>query len=64
MSVWNSLIGQDAVARSLAHAAADSSAMTQSWLITGPPGSGRSTAAMAFAAALQCELGEIGRAHV
>src|SRR5699024_8727961 len=29
----------------------------QAWLITGPPGSGRSTAARAFAATLQCEVG-------
>ena len=29
-------------------------AMTHAWLITGPPGSGRSVAARAFAAALQC----------
>lgn len=29
-------------------------AMTHAWLITGPPGSGRSNAARAFAAALQC----------
>ena len=29
--------------------------MTQSWLITGPAGSGRSVVALAFAAALQCE---------
>ncbi|MBS2962787.1 DNA polymerase III subunit delta' [Actinocrinis puniceicyclus] len=29
-------------------------AMTHAWLFTGPPGSGRSTAARAFAAALQC----------
>lgn len=28
--------------------------MTHSWLITGPPGSGRSVAALCFAAALQC----------
>src|SRR5690606_40510741 len=28
--------------------------MTHSWLFTGPPGSGRSVAARAFAAALQC----------
>ena len=33
---------------------ADASAMTHAWLITGPPGSGRSNAARAFAAALQC----------
>jgi DNA polymerase-3 subunit delta' len=32
----------------------DTSAMTHAWLFTGPPGSGRSTAARAFAAALQC----------
>lgn len=30
-------------------------AMTHAWLITGPPGSGRSVAARAFAAALQCD---------
>ena len=35
--------------------------MTHAWLLTGPPGSGRSTAARAFAAALQCELGGCGR---
>ena len=29
--------------------------MTHAWLFTGPPGSGRSVAARAFAAALQCE---------
>ena len=29
-------------------------AMTHAWLVTGPPGSGRSNAARAFAAALQC----------
>ena len=32
-------------------------AMTHAWLFTGPPGSGRSTAARAFAAALQCPRG-------
>jgi DNA polymerase III subunit delta' len=31
-----------------------SGTMTHSWLFTGPPGSGRSVAARAFAAALQC----------
>ncbi|GAB7191599.1 DNA polymerase III subunit delta' [Kineococcus sp. NUM-3379] len=34
---------------------ADASGMTHAWLLTGPPGSGRSVAARAFAAALQCE---------
>lgn len=32
----------------------EASRMTHAWLFTGPPGSGRSTAARAFAAALQC----------
>jgi DNA polymerase III subunit delta' len=32
-------------------------AMTHAWLFTGPPGSGRSVAARAFAAALQCTAG-------
>ena len=43
--------GQDAVA---ARTGIASSAMTHSWLFTGPPGSGRSVAALCFAAALQC----------
>ncbi|PHP53067.1 DNA polymerase III subunit delta' [Actinomyces ruminis] len=38
--------------------AGDGSAMTHAWLVTGPPGSGRSVAARAFAAALQC-TGEV-----
>jgi DNA polymerase III subunit delta' len=52
--VWDEVVGQaDAVAE-LATAAEDPSAMTHAWLFTGPPGSGRSVAARAFAAALQC----------
>ncbi len=35
-------------------------AMTHAWLFTGPPGSGRSNAARAFAAALQCADGGCG----
>ena len=39
----------------------DARAMTHSWLFTGPPGSGRSNAALAFAAALVCtDPDEIG----
>jgi len=53
-SVWDALIGQEAVVDELSRAAVDPDAMTHAWLITGPPGSGRSTAAAAFAAALQC----------
>ncbi|WP_353813280.1 DNA polymerase III subunit delta' [Agromyces sp. SYSU T00266] len=58
MTVWSDLTGQDAaiaVLRSAAEAAADGRAsadMTHSWLITGPPGSGRSNLAYAFAEAL------------
>ncbi|MEI7543480.1 MAG: DNA polymerase III subunit delta' [Mycobacteriaceae bacterium] len=36
------------------HGAVNSGAMTHAWLFTGPPGSGRSVAALCFAAALQC----------
>src|SRR5947209_7038163 len=37
--------------------------MTHAWLFTGPPGSGRSVAARAFAAALQCPRGGCGECH-
>ncbi|MGB8649950.1 MAG: DNA polymerase III subunit delta' [Mycobacteriales bacterium] len=53
MSVFADLVGQEAVVAQL-QAAADGSGMTHAWLFTGPPGSGRSVAARAFAAALQC----------
>ncbi|MFE9802466.1 DNA polymerase III subunit delta' [Streptomyces goshikiensis] len=70
MPVWDDLVGQERVQTQLAAAARDAdglvtavtdgtappaaSKMTHAWLFTGPPGSGRSTAARAFAAALQC----------
>ncbi|WGW11048.1 DNA polymerase III subunit delta' [Saxibacter everestensis] len=60
MSVWDDLVGQDRVIDTLKSAAAAAaqatpgSAMTHAWLFTGPPGSGRSNAARAFAAALLC----------
>jgi DNA polymerase III subunit delta' len=53
-SVWDEVVGQPAVVAELRAAAEDPAAMTHSWLFTGPPGSGRSVAARAFAAALQC----------
>ncbi|MGN7190924.1 MULTISPECIES: DNA polymerase III subunit delta' [unclassified Curtobacterium] len=55
MSVWDGLTGQDdavAALRSAAEGPEDTGGMTHSWLITGPPGSGRSNVAAAFAAAL------------
>lgn len=59
--VWDTLIGQEAVIEELGRAVADAAdhlapgpAMTHAWLVTGAPGSGRSNAALAFAAALQC----------
>ena len=39
----------------------DPGAMTHAWLLTGPPGSGRSVAARAFAAALECPDGGCGQ---
>lgn len=55
MSVFDQLVGQDRVVATLRHTLTTPGAMTHAWLITGPPGSGRSVAARAFAAALQCE---------
>ncbi|MEE6170131.1 MULTISPECIES: DNA polymerase III subunit delta' [unclassified Mycolicibacterium] len=63
--VFSRLVGQDAVEQELvaaamaargdsAHNGAATGSMTHAWLITGPPGSGRSVAALCFAAALQC----------
>ncbi|WP_026531276.1 DNA polymerase III subunit delta' [Haematomicrobium sanguinis] len=54
MSVWDELVGQPMVVDQL-RAAAALERPTHAWLFTGPPGSGRSNAALAFAAALQCE---------
>jgi DNA polymerase-3 subunit delta' len=58
-SVFDVLVGQDAAAAQL-RAAAAGVGMTHAWLFTGPPGSGRSNAARAFAAALQCPDGGCG----
>jgi DNA polymerase-3 subunit delta' len=54
VTVWDDVVGQPAAVAELSTAATDSTAMTHAWLFTGPPGSGRSVAARAFAAALQC----------
>lgn len=67
--IWSQVVGQpDAVevltaSASVAASMVDgtftgsSSAVAHAWLFTGPPGSGRSVAARAFAAALQCATG-------
>lgn len=54
--VWDELFGQDAALEQLRSAALHrAESLNHAWLITGPPGSGRSNAATAFAAALVCE---------
>jgi DNA polymerase-3 subunit delta' len=56
--VFAELAGQEAVVAQLQRAVAGKT--THAWLFTGPPGSGRSTAARAFAAALLCDQGGCG----
>jgi DNA polymerase-3 subunit delta' len=72
MSVFADLVGQDEAVETLQRAAAAAArivaggadvgngAMTHAWIFTGPPGSGRSVAARALAAALQCERDGVG----
>lgn len=66
--VWADLVGQrravgvlSAAARAAHGSAGVRHAMTHAWLVTGPPGSGRSNAATAFAAALLCDSDGCGR---
>lgn len=54
MSVWAELQGQAPVVAQLRRAALEDTP-AHAWLFTGPPGSGRSNAARAFAATLVCE---------
>lgn len=75
MSVWEAVVGQESVVQTLSETARVARAdlagqrtdtherrsMTHAWLITGPPGSGRSVAAVAFAAALQCPQAGCGQ---
>jgi DNA polymerase III subunit delta' len=69
---FESLVGQERVVAQLQQAAEAAAAvvrgepgtgMTHAWLFTGPAGSGRSVAARAFAAALQCTDGGCGDCH-
>ena len=66
MTVFDALIGQNAAIAELSRAAAAAAdliagrpaqpgALTHAWLFTGPAGSGRSVAARALAAAVQCD---------
>lgn len=61
MTVWDDLVGQERAVETLKRAVAGD--LTHAWLLTGPPGSGRSNAAIAFAAALQCAEGGCGTCH-
>lgn len=61
-TVWDSLVGQKVAIAALA-TAAGGHGMSHAWLFTGPPGSGRSNAAIAFAAALECEQQGCGSCH-
>jgi DNA polymerase III subunit delta' len=73
--VFGDLVGQDAVVAQLRQAASAAArvlrgetvlGMTHAWLFTGPPGSGRSVAARAFAASLLCPdqgCGHCGSCH-
>lgn len=55
---WGEVWGQDDAVEQLQAAASDPAQLAHAWLITGPPGSGRSTLAYAFAAALIAEPGD------
>ncbi len=69
--VFADLVGQHEAVETLRQASAAAAlvvagdtvtagSMTHAWIFTGPPGSGRSVAARAFAAALECERGGVG----
>ena len=66
MTVFDELVGQSHIVSTLQGAVRasrngeESQEMTHAWLFTGPPGSGRSSAAIAFAAALICPEGGCG----
>lgn len=78
MSVWEDVVGQPEAVSAMSRVVRAAgtqlgdllpeepggwTGMTHAWLLTGPPGSGRSTAARAFAAALQCPQAGCGRCH-
>lgn len=65
MNFWGEIVGQPEAVRALAQAAAPGAEaqLSHAWLITGPPGSGRSNLAVRFAAALVAR-DESEREHV
>lgn len=66
MTIWQRLVGQPETLRLLQRAVRDARevpagpGMTHAWLFTGPPGAGRSTAALLLAAGLECAEGGCG----
>lgn len=62
--VWSDLLGQDEAVSQLQLAVKHrDEGVHHAWLLTGPPGSGRSNLAHAFAAALLCPEGGCGTCH-
>ncbi|NYF98766.1 DNA polymerase III subunit delta' [Janibacter cremeus] len=59
--IWRDVIGQPQTVAALQRAVSEPASMTHAWLFTGPPGSGRSVAARAFAGALLCPRGGCGQ---
>jgi DNA polymerase III subunit delta' len=60
-AIWSELLGQpEAVSQLRVAVQNKNEGLQHAWLLTGPPGSGRSNAAMAFAAALLCEKAGCG----
>ncbi|MBK0422174.1 DNA polymerase III subunit delta' [Leucobacter sp. CSA2] len=63
MNFWGEIVGQAEAVQTLQRASAPGGSPAHAWLITGPPGSGRSNLAYRFAAALIARE-EAERAHV
>ncbi len=62
--IWNELYGQnDAIAQLELAVKHKDEGVHHAWLMTGPPGSGRSNLAVAFAAALLCDANGCGTCH-